>query len=233
MSLLTIVQNVCAELSLPVPTAVISSQDPTLIQLRILCQRAGDDLARDHDWSILRVIRTFACTGAYPEPNEPPGDWERFPDNSAMWNTSRLWVLNGPVDGQTWMRNTVLNSNPVPQLWRMFGGKLDIYPNVAGENVMYEYISKNWIAVSGGSTYAATWANDNDTGRIPERLLELSLIWRWKRAKGLDYSEELENFERAKESEVGSDRSATAVSLSNPNRGGVPDNWWPGFIQVN
>ncbi|MBP2442844.1 hypothetical protein [Rhizobium leguminosarum] len=232
MSLLTIIQNVCAEIDLDPPTAVMSSADPQVTQLRILSSRAGRDLMREHDWSTLMVQRQFTATGAIPEPTEPPSDWNRFLDNAKIWNNSRLWQLNGPVDGQTWQRETIINSNPVPQLWRRINGKLAIYPNDAGEILSYEYVSANWIAVNGGTTYAATWANDTDMARFPEELLELSLIWRWKRAKGLDYGEELESFERAKESAVGSDRAAAPTDLSMPNRGQVPENYWSGTIST-
>lgn len=40
----------------------------------------------------------------------------------------------------------------------------------------------------------------------------------------------MENFERAKESEIGSDRAAAAASLSMPNRGDYPDNMWSGYV---
>ncbi|MGO7438897.1 hypothetical protein ACC674_15405 [Rhizobium ruizarguesonis] len=232
MSLLTIIQNVCAEIDLDPPTAVMSSADPQIRQLQILSYRAGKDLLKDHDWSVLNTTRNFTATGAIPEPAEPPSDFSRFVVNSMIWNTSRLWSLNGPVEPQTWERNTILNSNPVPQLWRMLGGKLAFFPNDVGETLRYEYVSKYWIAVNGGTTYAENWSNDTDTARFSEDLLELSLIWRWKRAKGLDYGEELENYERAKESAVGADRAAQPISLSMPNRGEVPDNYWPGIITV-
>ncbi|MFL5018259.1 MAG: hypothetical protein ACJ8EW_19110, partial [Rhizobium sp.] len=78
MSLLTIIQNVCAEIDLDPPTAVMSSADPQIMQLRILSTRAGRDLMREHDWSTLMVQRQFATTGANPEPAEPPADWDRF-----------------------------------------------------------------------------------------------------------------------------------------------------------
>lgn len=233
MSLLTIIQNVCAEINIDVPSAVMSSADPQIVQLRILSFRAGYELARDHDWSVLVVRRSFTTTGTTPEPAEPPPDWQRFIDNGVIWNNSRLWQMNGPVDTQTWQRNTVINTNPVPQLWRMLGGKLAIYPNTAGETASYEYVSENWVNVNGGGTsFANNWANDSDTARFTERLIELSLIWRWKRVKGLDYGEEMANFERAKESEIGSDRASSAVSLSMPNRGELPNNYWPGQIAV-
>lgn len=232
MSLLTIIQNVCAEIDLDQPTAVMSSADPQIGQLRVLSYRAGKDLLKDHDWSTLVVRRDFTATGTIPETAEPPSDWARYVANSKIWNVSRLWQMNGPVEPQTWERLTILNSNPVPQIWRMLGGKLAFYPNDISETIRYEYVSKYWIAVSGGTTYAETWANDTDTARFPEDLLELSLIWRWKRAKGLDYAEELENFERAKESAIGADRAAAPMDISLPNRGQVPDNYWPGTIVV-
>lgn len=230
MSLLTIIQNVCAEIDLDVPTAVMSSADPQIRQLRQLSYRAGRDLLKDHDWSVLNTKRTFTATGAIPEPAEPPSDFKRFVDNSQIWNTSRLWALNGPVEPQTWERETILNSSPVPQIYRIIGGKLAFFPNDAGETLLYEYVSSCWIAVNGGTTYADNWANDTDMARFSEDLVELSTIWRWKRAKGLDYGEELENYERAKESAIGADRAAQPVSLSLPNRGEVPDNFWPGMI---
>ena len=232
MSLLTIIQNVCAEIDLDPPTAVMSSADPQIMQLRILSTRAGRDLMREHDWSTLLVDRQFTATGVNPEPTEPPADWDRFAANAKIWNASRLWQLNGPVEPQTWQRQTILNSNPVPQIWRMSGGKLDIYPNASGETIGYEYISGFWVAVNGGATYAGNWANDTDTARFPEDLLELSLIWRWKRAKGLDYGEELAGFERSKEAAIGADRAASPLDLSLPARNGAPENYWPGTITV-
>ncbi|MBB3649747.1 hypothetical protein FHX14_005989 [Rhizobium sp. BK619] len=232
MSLLTIIQNVCAEIDLDPPTAVMSSADPQIMQLRILSTRAGRDLVREHDWSALMVRRQFVATGANPEPAEPPADWNRFAANAKIWNASRLWQLNGPVEPQSWQRQTILNSNPVPQIWRMAGGKLDIYPNVSGETIEYAYISGFWVAVNGGAAIADTWANDTDTARFPEDLLELSLIWRWKRAKGLDYGEEIASFERSKEAAIGADRAASPVDLSLPARGEGPENYWPGTITV-
>lgn len=232
MSLLTIIQNVCAEIDLDPPAAVMSSADPQIMQLRILSTRAGRDLMREHDWSALLVDRQFTATGANPEPAEPPGDWDRFAANAKIWNAARLWQLNGPVEPQSWQRQTILSANPVPEIWRLAGGMLDIYPNAAGETIRYEYISGFWVAVNGGASFADNWANDTDTARFPEDLLELSLIWRWKRAKGLDYGEELASFERSKEAAIGADRAAAPVDLSLPMRRQTPENYWPGTITV-
>lgn len=231
MSLLTICQNVCAELSIPIPGLVAANADPTTVQLKMLVQRVGDEVAREHDWSDLMVPRTFTASGSSPEPSEPPNDWERFATNAVIWNNSRLWQLNGPVDVQTWQRNTVIHTNPVPQIWRIQSGHLAIYPNNVGETISYFYLSANWINLAGGGT-SATWVADGDTAILPERIIELGTVWRWKRAKGLDFALERETYKDQLESAIVSDRAAAPTSLSLPNRGNVPDSYWPGLITV-
>jgi hypothetical protein len=232
MSLLTIVQKACAVLALPVPGLIVGNPDPTVLQLLGLVQEAGDDLALDeYDWSNLHVLRSFTASGAYPEPTALPADWQKFADNSVIWNNSRLWQLNGPVDAQTWQRNTVINTNPVPQIWRILQGDLDIYPNVVGETISFEYLSSYWVKLNAGGT-SNIFASDADTTVFPDRLLYLALIWRWKDAQGLDFESALNKYNRAKESYIASDRAAAPKSLSKPYRGDLPDNYWPGIISV-
>ncbi|MGO7360494.1 hypothetical protein ACCS66_38650, partial [Rhizobium ruizarguesonis] len=69
---------------------------------------------------------------------------------------------------------------------------------------------------------AANWAGDTDTAHFPQYLLQLSLILRWKRTKGLDYGEEIASFERSTEAAIGADRAASPVDLSLPSRGQAP-----------
>lgn len=227
MTLLTMITNVCAELNLDQITSVISNNDPTTQQLLRLAQRAGDEMARDYDWSDLVVQRSFAAISSNIQ-TEPPADFERYKANSSLWNNSRLWKLNGPVEPDEWQRLTIINSQPVPQVWRTLGGKLAIYPPVAGETLSYEYLTKNWIQTTGSTT--ATWQADTDTAILSERIIELSVIYRWKKAKGFEYGGAERDYDDAMESEVGSDRAAKAKSLSKPNRGQVPGNYWPGQI---
>lgn len=231
MSLLTVTQKACATLSISIPGIVIGNPDPTTTQLLYLLQDAGDEIARKYDWSTLVTARSFTATGAYPEPTALPADWEKFTDNSVIWNNSRLWQLNGPVDSQTWQRNRVVNTNPVPQIWRMYQGDLDIYPNTAGETISFEYVSNAWVSHTvGGNT--STLTADTDTFLFQERLLQLALIWRWKDAKGLDFESSFMKYNAALEGAIASDRAAAPKSLSKPSRGQVPDNYWPGIITV-
>lgn len=52
-TLLTNIQDVCLELGLPVPQAVVSSTDQTTLQLLALMNRVGDMLSTEKDWQVL------------------------------------------------------------------------------------------------------------------------------------------------------------------------------------
>lgn len=228
MTLLTVVQEVCDELSLDEPTDVLSSTDLMVRQLARLVQRQGDDMARIYDWSKLIVQREFTSSGDYPQ-TEPPADWERFLDNSTLWNKSRLWRVNGPVLPADWQRLRVINSNPVPQIWRVLDGKIDIYPVTAGEIYTYEYVSGEWITHADGTT-GRTFTGDDDTSRISERLISLGVIWRWKKAKGFAWEAFKKDYDDMLENEIGSDRAQAPWTLSKPWRGQPPGSWWPGTV---
>jgi len=62
MTLLTSIQDVCDELGIVKPTAVVTSQDRQIIQLLALANRAGDELMRLHDWQQLQKEHRFYTT---------------------------------------------------------------------------------------------------------------------------------------------------------------------------
>ena len=52
-TLLSNVQDVCLELGLTVPNAVVTSSDPQVLQILALMNRTGDTLSTDRDWQTL------------------------------------------------------------------------------------------------------------------------------------------------------------------------------------
>ena len=79
------------------------------------------------------------------------------------------------------------------------------------------------------STDKAAFTIDTDLSRLSEELLTLDLVWRWKKAKGLDYAEDLADFERQKEMDIAADRAAQPISTSRAFED-APDGWWPGTV---
>lgn len=65
MNLLQLIQQVCDELMISRPQAVVSSQDPQVRQLYALLNRLGTDICRQYDWQRLNrehILTTVAIT---------------------------------------------------------------------------------------------------------------------------------------------------------------------------
>ena len=70
-----------------------------------------------------------------------------------------------------------------------------------------------------------TFSQDNDTFALPERLLTLGLIWRYRSQKGLDYSEDLATYGNALAQEQNNDKGARVMRLGDRSS-------FPGAAQI-
>ena len=279
MSLLSIVKTVCQEIGIPVPNAVLSSNDPQVIQLGALAQREGKELAsypvKDSCWSVLQKQYLFvtqflpvancnltlgsavitmasnagitigmACTGplgsglapsatviavdpggtqvtvdqactstlagaslnfcqiAYPFPT----DYDHS-TNQTYWDRQYRWQMLGPLTPQEWQ---VLKSGIAPtgprRRFRVQGNQFLLDPPPTTNNVLvYEYISNGFCVPNGtlvtpeAAAFQTLWTLDTDVGVLDENLMTLGVKWRWLRAKGFDYGEEKQTYDRAVE----------------------------------
>jgi hypothetical protein len=62
VSLLTIVQNICMATALPVPTAVYTSTETRVTQMRTLLRYEMQQQITRHAWSALRTTATATLT---------------------------------------------------------------------------------------------------------------------------------------------------------------------------
>ena len=57
---------------------------------------------------------------------------------------------------------------------------------------------------------------------LPERLLTLGLIWRWRAQKRQEYAEDLRNYEIALSEEIGRDKGSQIIAVGAAR--------WPGRV---
>jgi hypothetical protein len=235
MSLLTTIQRCCRHLGIPVPSAVISNTDAQVQQLQELSQLAGEEIAAGHEWTALKVVRTFTGTAAQEQP-EPPAiniAFKRYAPVAHLWDVNMRRPLVGPLTDDQWMDLITNTTTGVDKYWTILDGKINIYPipDVA-DSFRFTYLTKNWIRIMGGdrTTDIAEWAHDDDTALIPERLVYLSTVWRFKQAKGLDYGEDMSSFGRALEQEAARDGGPRIIPLSRRRTDPMLDTIWPGAI---
>jgi hypothetical protein len=230
-TLLSIIQDACYIVGMPAPSSVVSSNNETPKRMLRLINEEGRSLAREHDWSNLKTIETFATHLTDTEQtNQPPSDFDRFSPSTYLWDVAKRRPLIGIVSTNAWMRQVIDSVSSADRYWIMLNNKINISP-VSGtaDTIMYAYQTKNWVRPVSGSDKEA-FTLDTDTSLLPDELLKLGLIWRWKQAIGTDYSEDIATYGRQKEMSIAADRGVGEINMVETFHGEIPEGYYPGTI---
>lgn len=232
MTLLQMVTQAAAEIGQTPPTFLFGNTDTTAIQMLALAQREGRETAKRAGpwggWPQLRKEYTNTYT-----PNVPPtvatgviplpGDIQ-YMINATIWDRAMKWQLLGPLTPQEWQvlksgitvtgprfRYRIMSSagaltTSALALW------LDPVPTSTVQ-LAFEYVTVNWAADLNG-TPRPGWQADTDTFALDDDLMMLGLKWRFLRAKGLDYSQEFDEYEDQVGTELSRAGGARSLSLN-------------------
>lgn len=213
MTALSIVQAVTTELGLSSPSAVFSSTDQQIIQLRNLLNREGKLLAREHAWTKLITEKTFTTVAAALQTDSVATDFGWY-INGTMWNRTTDIKFVGPISPEGWQREQALPSvSIITPAFRFKAGSVYLTPTpTASQTVAYEYVSNKWAETSLAVGLAAMTA-DTDVAKLDEELITLGVIWRFKKAKGLEYGEDFRTYEIEKAKAMARDGGARTYSL--------------------
>lgn len=235
MQLLEIIQRVVRRLPLTnAVSQIVGTSSQLILQLMELAQEEGDELTGRHEWQSLQSVLSGVGAGGNPDSFPLPADWNRFrADASVFRSGSLLTPLSGPVAIDAWHKLLVLPGIRFPGYWRLEDNHLLTVGVPTGETVKLPYISANWILDKDGVTTKAFWAADTDTPILHERLIRTGVIWRWKQSKGLDYAEDLKNFELELERRIAADRVARPTQMHQIAPAGELNDMpyaWPGMV---
>lgn len=228
MSLLTVVKKACAVCNIAVPSAVISSTDQNIQQMLYLAQMEGDESAASYDWRNLKTKITLAGDGTTTL-FQLPSDFDHFMMGVPLISSAYPTIpLPGPISDDDLMRLKALGYAAPVSYWRLIGGAIEVWPAIgAGVTVTGEYRSNCWILASDRLTRLPEFASDDDLPLIPDRVLLLGLIWRWKAAKGLEYAEDFRTWDMERQRASGHDVGNRTISISRANPSAAS---WPGTI---
>jgi hypothetical protein len=221
MTLLSIVQDACGEVGISQPASVISNTDTNTVQMLALANRGGKVLSRRGQWTVLNKEHTFntaASTAAYALPS----DFD-YVINETVWDRANYWKFRGAISAPVWqaIKSGLVTTVGLRKGYRIKGATstqfyIDPTPT-ATEACVYEYQSVNWCADS-SATGQSKWAADDDVGVLSEDLLTEDLVWRWLRAKGLDYAEEMRTFELDIQAALGREAGAPILNMGESSR---------------
>jgi hypothetical protein len=230
MTLLTVVRDASDMLMQPRNSIVVGGSDPEAKLFTVLLKQVGKDLVHAHDWTQLQSTESFTCGSSNAQTSQPPTGFVRMQAQTQMWNNTRDQVILGPTSSQEWSELIVRAVSTYPQRWRIIDGALNIYSPESGDTIRYEYINDLWIVHDDTPTSSTEFDSDEDTFVFDEWLLTLGLVWRWKKAKGFDYAEEMLDYGRYLDNKIRDDRGGTAViTTDKPRRISMPGQW-PGSV---
>ena len=231
MSLLTLIQNSCDTIGLTRPTVVIASTDQNVRTLLALAQTEGRELLDRYSWPATQIEKTHTSLAAESQgvmTTLAPGF--SYITSSTFWDRSLTQPVVGPLSPIEWQALKARTATGPYSSYRLFGGKLYAYPAPpAGNTWVFEYQSTYFCQSSSGTNQSA-WAADSDVGVLDENLMELGVIWRFKKKNGLDYSEDFRSYEQklANEMSRAGGRRVLDMSSSGSAMSGVyiPEGSW-------
>lgn len=179
------------------PSVFFSSSQTFEQELVDLVNAGAKDICRSQDWQAL--TKTYSFTGdSDKEDFDGPADYGRqlidadIQDlNNWAWGYFHLTNIN------EFLYRKARGFEPYPGAWIIYGGQFHFSPAPAtGQSATFPYISKNY-AVGNDGVSKAEFTKDDDSFVLPEELLTLWLVWRWRENKKMDATGDQENFAKA------------------------------------
>lgn len=227
MTILSAIQDASARLVGDRPNAALTSDETIVVELVALAHEAAMDMAAAHDWQVLTEFHEIEADGetsAFPLPS----DYDRMVLASDMFDPNGwAWNYHHVTDYGTWIRHLSSGFVLSPGAWMLRGNQFHFSPVPSdGQKAVFPYIS-NLLFVAESGEMKARAESDQDVFRLDERLLTLSLIWRWRQSKQMDYAEDLRSYETALSQRMARDRGGRSIRAKARN---VPTNvhvGWP------
>lgn len=195
-----VVQEFCRRTGFTVPSTVVSSTDPRILQMVALLNEEIEEVTRrEQPLQALLLEATFvaAATEDQGNINTLAGQDVRFILNNVLWNRNTKLPLFGPLTPSQWQQfKAQVQTGPLNQ-YRIRANKLLMIPvPTAGHTIAFEFVPINTVVATGGTLATKRlFSVDTDFCLIPDELLIAALRWRIKAEKGLKYAEDFRRYE--------------------------------------
>lgn len=213
MSLLSMVQRAMVTCGLDAPASAFANNDQTVQQFVTHLVMEGESLSRDYDWASLLVQATVTGDGTSTL-FDMPADFDRWIPGRVFFkndDTAELYrhVTNEQMDYL--QASTVV---PVWPVWRQFGSQFEFYPALPNGDVLRtQYVTSHWIINSDMTTRSLNFSVDTDTSLMPERLLILGAVWRWRKAKGFPFTDDLAIYQAEVQKAMGNENGRENLNM--------------------
>ncbi len=214
MSYLTMIQNACLRIGLNKPDFIINSGDYNIQMLAGFVQQTGHELAQRHIWQNLIKPCQIEAINQFPLPE----DCLKILASSFVCESRPHQTLS-PISRQEWIafKQKTIAGYRIQRNQVLLSGS-----GIKPEQYSFEYLSKNWVVPDQNEMIA-----DSDQARLDEELITLGVIWRYLKAKGLDYGEAFQSYEHYLINAIARDGTQKTIRFSEkPIYSPIPEGNW-------
>lgn len=234
MSLLSLCKNVLAETGWPALSYIAGNNDLTAQQIYTIANTELQSLSELFSWPQLEVeyaFPTIAGQAVYLWPTD-----FRVLAPQSVFNQNEYYELRGSTGQQFW---ELLKYGKLASLGRVrFRNTyplgvpgIELTPVPTGvSNLVAVYYSNAYCRTPAGAN-RLIYNADTDIAKVPERYIELGVKWRFRRAKGLDFSAELAEYNSTVQTQFAKYISASEIPIG--GRRGFADSLPSGYIRDN
>ncbi len=232
MTLLTTINGAQDTIGIPRSSVVVSSTDPNVRTLLNFAQIEGRELLERFSWPATQAEATHTTLNAELQgvmTTIAPGFGYIL--NQTFWDRTLTQPVTGPLSPAEWQHLQARVTTGPYASYRLKGGELFAYPAPpAGNTWVFEYQTVNFCQ-DNASTAQSAWAADDDTGILDENLMQMGIVWRFKKKNGLDYSEDFRVYEQKLANDtarVGGKKVLNMQGYGNQYRSGIytPEGSW-------
>lgn len=218
MSVLTACQEAARRLIGQKPATFFGAPGKFEIEICGLLNEVAEVIARGQDWQNLTKIATINGDGT-AEAFDLPADYDRMLLTSRVQDTDGWWWgYFRFTDIGDYLWNKSRGFTPYPGGWIIYDNQMNFSPAPSlGMVAQFPYVSRFKF---NGKTKATADA-DTDTFDLPERLLTLGIIWKWREDKQLDSTGAQEAFMDEMNNYGSKDKGAQVIRSGRRRR-------WPG-----
>jgi hypothetical protein len=218
VAILAAMQSAAIRLMGQRPTVFFGASQNFEMEIADLVNEVARDIAKSHDWQALTQVHTITGDGEEAD-FALPDDYDRQPVVTSIQDTTS-WVFGYDhiVNLNDFLYLEARDFSPTPGAWTIYGDRLRFIPAPPeDQTATFPYISKYYARDAGTLETKEAFTSDSDTFLLPERLLTLGLVWRWRENKKLDFTGDQEAFTKAIGEYAAKDRGSSVF-----RRGGRP-----------
>ena len=227
-----VLNRIARHCSISAPSSWLTATADEFVEIRDdFLRETVNDLLDRVDWpSPIGAQTTISGTGAATY--ALPADFRRLQRNpySVYDDTLDAYAIPITTDGD-WVALVDSGIAGADRFYRLSGyeGAFSIeFEAAPSSDIVISYVSNNWMA-SGSGVVGETFTSATDVLVLPDRLVEVGTIWRWRERKGLPFQDKYTEFNMLLGRYLNDLRGRRSVSF----RKGKPMKWQdriPAFI---